>query len=112
MFEALDFGVPGGCACGARVVLKVWDDETDGECVVEREVYEILSARGVTGVPALRTSGPDVASGIYILALEKLGPSLQQLLDLAPGGRLNEKVVMALAIRLVSYFLNATKFRQ
>ena len=102
MFEALDFGVPAGCACGERVILKVWDNETDGECVVERDIYDILSARGVSGVPALRMSGQDVASGIYILALEKLGPSLQQLLDLTPVGRLNEKLVMALAIRLVS----------
>lgn len=112
VFEALDFGVPDGCACAARVILKVWTDAADDECIVEDEVYETLDECAVKGVPALRATGQDVASDVYVLALEKLGPSLQQLLDLVPDGKLDEKMVMALAIQLVSslFFMGGIQF--
>jgi hypothetical protein len=111
VFEAYDYGHPEGCAAGTAVIVKAWLDPEDGECVMESRVYASLTSHAVDGVPALRQCRYDAKCEVYALVLEKLGPSLQDLLNLLPTRKFSTKMVLALAIQMV-WFLFCDSKRQ
>ncbi|KAF8179640.1 kinase-like domain-containing protein [Pholiota molesta] len=104
VFEAYDYGHPEGCAAGTAVIVKAWLDPEDGECVMESRVYASLTSHAVDGVPALRQCRYDAKCEVYALVLEKLGPSLQDLLNLLPTRKFSTKMVLALAIQMINRY--------
>lgn len=85
------------------MIVKAWTNPDDDERVVECKIYTHLSSNSVKGIPSVSASEYDNKCDVYVLAMEKLGPSLDCLLELIPEGRLGEKMVFALAIQLVSF---------
>ena len=78
---AYDFGVTGGCKESREVIIKAWLIN-DKYYRRERTVYHIAAlytASPVKGCPSLIKSGSDPSEEIYVLVVEKLGPSLEDL---------------------------------
>ncbi|KAF9472083.1 kinase-like protein [Pholiota conissans] len=104
VFEAYDYGQPGGCRAGANVIVKAWLDPEDPECLMERRVYEALAAHTIGGVPTLQKNTYEERCGVYALVLEKLGPSLDDVLNLVPSRRLDGRMVLALAMQMLDRY--------
>ncbi|CAA7261011.1 unnamed protein product [Cyclocybe aegerita] len=102
VFRAYDFGSEKGCKQATEVIVKAWKDPEDLECWTERRAYEILGCNA--HVPSVVASTYDGHCQAYALALEKLGPSLEDLLNLEPNKRLDERTVLAAAIQLLEIY--------
>ncbi|KAG6835481.1 hypothetical protein H0H93_000959, partial [Arthromyces matolae] len=89
-----------GCSNADVVVLKAWTKPDDQECVSERAMYQIFQSASVSGVPKLIQSAQDDKCGIYGIALQRLGPTIEDLIQALPGHRLDEKLVLDLAIQM------------
>ena len=106
---AYDFGVAGGCKESREVIIKAWTNQIDEDYETEKKVYDILSASPMKGCPSLIESSITVDSKpkIYLLVLEKLGPSLEDLCELmSPNMRFDEQMSLALAIQMVRDFVH------
>ena len=108
---AYDFDVAGGCKESKEVIIKAWmgfGEEYDH--TEEEEVYGILWDSPMKGCPSLIESGSDPSEEIYVLVLEKLGPSLEDLCRLMSRSTNNvrlgfdEKMTLALATQMVRGF--------
>ncbi|KAF8957796.1 kinase-like domain-containing protein [Flammula alnicola] len=60
--------------------------------------------RSILGTPSLRASGYDDECEVYALVLEKLGPSLEDFLDMIPARRFDERMVLAVAIQMLDRY--------
>lgn len=100
---AHDFGVPGGCKESKRVIIKAWVNSDDEDYETEKRVYETLSVQPMKGCPSLIECNTDPNTKLHILVLQKLGPSLEDLI-LLMSVPFDEKMTLALAIQMVSYF--------
>ncbi|KAF8963771.1 hypothetical protein BDZ97DRAFT_975472 [Flammula alnicola] len=60
--------------------------------------------RSIPGTPSLLASGYDDECEVYAFVLEKLGPSLEDLLDMIPARRFDEKMVLAVAIQILDRY--------
>jgi hypothetical protein len=56
----------------------------------------------MVGVPAVLANSYDAGCDVYAIVLQLLGPSLAALRQLFPDCRLDDKMVLAVAIQLVS----------
>ena len=92
------------------MVIKAWVNDSDEEYQTERVAYSVLSVLPMKGYPSLIGIIPPVAptqgTCLGCLVLEKLGPSLQDLCDLMPNMRFDEKMTLALAIQMVRDFFS------
>jgi len=101
VFVAYDFGATGGCKESREVIIKAWRGNYDEDYITESKAYIILSASPMKGFPSLIESNADQSLRIYAVVLEKLGPSLEDLCELMPDKRFDEKMTLALAIQIV-----------
>lgn len=58
------------------------------------------------GISTMLETGHDPMCGVDFIAMPKLGPSLENLIELIPGGRLTPRMVVAVAFQLVSATLH------
>lgn len=85
-----------------RVIVKAWLSTSDRECVNERQVYELLGSPPVAGTPAVYFSDYDEEQGVFALVLQRLGPSLEQVVESLPSNhRFDDRMVLAVAIQMV-----------
>lgn len=83
--------------------MKAWISASDRECVNERQVYELLCTPPVAGTPAVYSSDYNEEQGVFALVLQRLGPSLEQVVELLPSNyRFDDRMVLAVAIQMVS----------
>ncbi|KAJ3509683.1 hypothetical protein NLJ89_g5090 [Agrocybe chaxingu] len=104
VFGAYDFGSTKGCRQATEVIVKAWKDPEDLECRTERRAYEILNSECNAHVPSVVASVYDDHCQVYVLALEKLGPTLEDLLNLEPNKCFDERTVLAVAIQLLEIY--------
>lgn len=110
VYLAYDLGGPDGCCANALevVVVKAWVTASDLECQREMAAYSALSgAHPCRGVPVPRAAGPQHDSGcdVHALVLPKLGPTLQDLREVLPDRRFDARMVLTVAIQMVTIFL-------
>ncbi|TFK35935.1 kinase-like domain-containing protein [Crucibulum laeve] len=103
VYLAYDISSKAGCTAPNKVVIKAWMDPTDKECVAESSAYRELS-KAVGHVPAALSNSHDNELGVHAIALEKLGPSLEDLQGLLPEERFDERMVMAVAIQMIDRY--------
>ncbi|ETW85014.1 hypothetical protein HETIRDRAFT_414157 [Heterobasidion irregulare TC 32-1] len=105
VFLALDYSGSGGCSASRQVVIKVFQRPTP-EMVTERMIYNQFRpferADGIQdGISTMLETGYDPMCGVNFIAMPRLGPSLEHLIKLIPGGRLTPKMVVAVAFQLI-----------
>ncbi|KAF7377475.1 Protein kinase domain-containing protein [Mycena sanguinolenta] len=113
VYLAYDLGGPQGCSMPAEVVIKAWVESTDFECVREVAAYRALAAaasesddnpcRGVPH-PRIASAQHDKTCDVHALVLPKLGPSLEDLRTLLPGGRFDLRMVLWVAIQMLNAY--------
>ncbi|KAF9463445.1 kinase-like domain-containing protein [Collybia nuda] len=105
VYKAYDFGHPAGCSKADRVIIKAWLSATDRECVVEQQVYEIIRTPPVSGTPVVHSSDYDKEHGVFALVLQRLGPSLEEVLELLPKNqRFDDRMILAVAIQMLDRY--------
>ncbi|RDB19268.1 Casein kinase I isoform alpha [Hypsizygus marmoreus] len=105
VYLAYNFGtLPAGCLDANEVVIKAWSDPRDRECVTEASVYQTLDK--LTGVPDVKANMYDPHCSVYVIVLQKLGPTLEDLMRAMPEGRFNEKMVLGVAIQMLDRYKN------
>ncbi|KAF4614588.1 hypothetical protein D9613_003441 [Agrocybe pediades] len=106
VFQAMDCKASKhGCVAGRTVIVKGWLNSADSECATEGYVYRTLqSAKAVNHVPALLANAFDESMGVHALVVEKLGPTLEDLLRRMPGRKLTERLVLAAAIQMIDCY--------
>ncbi|KAF7330640.1 Protein kinase domain-containing protein [Mycena sanguinolenta] len=113
VYLAYDLGGPEGCSMPAEVVIKAWVDSADFECVREVAAYRALVAaasesddkpcRGVPH-PRIASAQHDKTCDVHALVLPRLGPSLEDLRMLLPGGRFDLRMVLWVAIQMLDAY--------
>ncbi|KAJ7069980.1 kinase-like domain-containing protein [Mycena amicta] len=92
-----------GCADASEVVLKAWVSASDFELHRETRAYEMLD--GCPGVPTpLHLARYDATCDVHVLALPKLGPTLEQLVDALPEKRMSVRMVLTVAIQMLDRY--------
>ncbi|KAJ7480837.1 kinase-like domain-containing protein [Mycena latifolia] len=103
VYLAYDFGGAQGCAGASEVVIKVWASGSDMEYHHEIAAYKML--RGCPGVPeTLGSAAYDSRCDVHALPMQKLGPSLEDLLSLLPNRRLDAPMVLTVAIQMIERY--------
>ncbi|KAJ7628872.1 kinase-like domain-containing protein [Roridomyces roridus] len=103
VYLAYDFGGPKGCAEASEVVIKAWVSGSDVEFLNETGAYKVLD--GCVGVP--QTFGPpqyDPACDIHVLPMQKLGPTLEDLMLKLPKARFDARMVLMVAIQMIERY--------
>ncbi|KAJ7770264.1 kinase-like domain-containing protein [Mycena maculata] len=109
VYFAYDFGGLTGCAAAREVVVKAWVSSSDFEC--QREVAAYRTLGGADPCPGVPT--PEIASArhdpfcdVHALVLPKLGPTLEDLREMLPHKRLDERMVLTVAIQMIERYGN------
>ncbi|KAG6826932.1 hypothetical protein H0H92_013872 [Tricholoma furcatifolium] len=90
IYLAYDFGSnDSGCRRADVVIVKAWLNIDDRECVTERTVYDILRSTPFSGIPEIIRSAQDRKSGVYAIVQQRLGPTLDDVLQNLPERRLD-----------------------
>lgn len=100
VYIAYDFGGPHGCTNVDRVIVKSWS-ESGRECDAEVAAYKLLCSPMLEGVPRILANTYDEQCQVHAIVMEKLGPSLQDILDICPDGLFGAKMVLSVAINMV-----------
>lgn len=101
IYYAYDFSSSAGCLAAQKVVVKIWASASDNECVTESTTYGVFQSSPMAGVPDVLANSLDHGCGVYAIALKLLGPTLEDLLHFRPGGKIDDKMVLAVAIQMV-----------
>lgn len=97
---AYDFGSAQGCAGASEAVIKAWASGSDVEYHREVAAYKILD--GCPGVPhTLDSAQYEPTCDVYVLPMQKLGPTLADLVSLLPNKRFDAPMVLTVAIQMV-----------
>ncbi|KAJ7472423.1 kinase-like domain-containing protein [Mycena galericulata] len=106
VYLAYDFGGALGCAGASEVVVKAWVAGSDFECQREVAAYRALGGTDpCPGVPApWVTALHDPLCDVHALVLPKLGPTLEDLRTLLPGGRFDLRMVTMVAIQMIERY--------
>jgi hypothetical protein len=97
---AYDFGSAQGCAGASEVVIKAWASGSDVE--YHREVAAYKTLDGCPGVPhTLGNAQYEPTCDVYVLPMQKLGPTLADLVSLLPNQRFDAPMVLTVAIQMV-----------
>ncbi|KAF7299211.1 Protein kinase domain-containing protein [Mycena indigotica] len=96
----LAYDLADGCSNSSEVVLKCWVSEADFELHQETAAYQMLE--GCPGIPQpLHLSCHDPHSDVNILALPKLGPSLEEFIRVLPKQRMDRRMVLTVAVQML-----------
>lgn len=83
--------------------IKAWSNSDDPECLTEKLAYESLQAPYlISGVPAVLKNARDDECGVFAIVLQRLGPTLDDLLQMLPDHKFDERMVLSVAIQMVS----------
>ncbi|KAJ7018678.1 kinase-like domain-containing protein [Mycena alexandri] len=103
VYVAYDFGGSAGCAGASEVVIKAWVSGSDVEYHREAAAYKLL--RGCPGVPAtLQGAQYEPLCDVHILPMQKLGPSLEDLMSLLPNRQFDLRMVLTVAIQMTERY--------
>ncbi|KAF5386814.1 hypothetical protein D9615_002131 [Tricholomella constricta] len=96
VYLAHDFGSSDlGCLQAKTVIVKAWAASDDSECVTERTVYDVLQGPTVAGIPDVLMSAYDSDCGVYAIVLQRLGSTVDDVMQALPDKKLDEKMVLA-----------------
>ena len=101
IYYAYDFSSSAGCFSVQKVVIKAWVSASDNECVTESTTYSVFRSSPITGIPDILVNSFDPGCDVYAIVLRLLGPTLDDLRRLRLGGKLEDKMVLAVAIQMV-----------
>jgi casein kinase I family protein HRR25 len=102
VYVAVDFGGVLGCAGASEMVIKAWASP-DIEYHHEVAAYKMLHE--CPGVPATLCSAQyDPLCDVYALPMQKLGPSLEDLISVLPEKRLDMRMVLTVAIQMIERY--------
>ena len=91
------------------MVVKAWVSRTDPECTTEETTYQKLQCpsrdASIVGVPKILANGWDATCEVYAIVMQKLGPNLQDILEVSQFRKFDERMTMAVAIQMVNYLL-------
>lgn len=88
------------------MIVKAWTDSEDDECITERGAYDYLQdPYPIVGIPNVLESATDEECEVYAIILQCLGPTLDDVLQMLPEKKFNEKMVLSVAIQMVSLSL-------
>ncbi|GLB35695.1 hypothetical protein LshimejAT787_0212600 [Lyophyllum shimeji] len=104
VYLAYDFGTSSGCLNAKTVIVKAWSAAEDCECVTERTVYNVLSCTRTSGIPDVLASAHDSKCEVYAIVLQRLGPTLDDVIQTLPDGKLDETMVLAVAIQMIDRY--------
>jgi hypothetical protein len=106
VYYGYNLGTPLNCETKIPVVIKA-TNKNSRDTKAEDHAYDKLPTETpLIGYPRLYSSGWQNYSVRYLI-LEKLGPTLQAVLDRTPEKKLgDEKMILAVAIQVVSNIIN------
>ncbi|KAJ7213654.1 kinase-like domain-containing protein [Mycena haematopus] len=103
VYIAYDFGGAQGCAGASEVVIKAWSSDSETEYHHEIAAYTIL--QGCPGVPeTFRTAQYEPLCDVHALPMQKLGPTLEDLISLLPQRRFDIRMVLTVAIQMIERY--------
>ncbi|KAF7358434.1 Protein kinase domain-containing protein [Mycena venus] len=103
VYLAYDFGDAQGCAAAPEVVIKIWVSGSDHEYHHEIAAYKVL--RGCPGVPkTLQEAQYEPLCDIHALPMQKLGPTLEDLISVIPTRRFDSRMVLTVAIQMIERY--------
>ncbi|KAJ7679754.1 kinase-like domain-containing protein [Mycena rosella] len=103
VYLAYDFGGAQGCAGASEVVIKAWASGSDIEYHQEVAAYKMLHA--CPGVPeTLRGAQYDPMCDVHALTMQKLGPTLEDLMALLPNKKFDARMVLTVAIQMIERY--------
>ncbi|TDL18922.1 kinase-like protein [Rickenella mellea] len=104
VYFARDHGGPLGCEDCSEVAIKVFYCELEDidEYTREKEKYEKLSKEPMKGIPEISWNGK--SGDKYVFAMTRLGSTLQELHDRAPDKKLNDRLLLHIAIQLMDRY--------
>lgn len=76
---------------------------SDNECLTESTAYDVFRSFSMAGIPVVLANSYDAGCDVHAIMLELLGPTLDDLCRLRPGGKLEDRMVLAVAIQMASF---------
>ncbi|TDL18923.1 kinase-like protein [Rickenella mellea] len=104
VFFARDHGGPSGCENCSEVALKAYSNDYEDDCLRERNIYERLTKDPMKGVPEISWMGRGRVVRTYFFAMTRLGSTLQGFHDRAPDNKLNDRLLLHIAIQLMDRY--------
>ncbi|KAF8220713.1 hypothetical protein L208DRAFT_1063358, partial [Tricholoma matsutake] len=98
VYHAYDFSSSAGCLAVKKVVLKTWVSASDNECLTESTAYDVFRSFSMAGIPVVLANSYDAGCDVHAIVLELLGPTLDDLCRLRPGGKLEDRMVLAVLL--------------
>ncbi|KAK6974585.1 kinase domain-containing protein [Favolaschia claudopus] len=103
VYDAYDFGGPKGCAGATEIAVKAWSSGSDMEFHNEVAAYRLL--HNYSGVPQTFSGAQyDALCDVHILPMQKLGPTLDDLISVLPNHRLDARMVLTVAIQMIERY--------
>ncbi|KAJ6536342.1 kinase-like domain-containing protein [Mycena capillaripes] len=103
VYLAYDFGGAQGCAGAPEVVIKASASDSDAEYHPEVAAYKIL--RGCLGVPEILGGAQfEPLCRVHALPMQRLGPTLEDLIAVLPNRRFDERMVLTVAIQMIERY--------
>jgi hypothetical protein len=84
--------------------VKTWVSASDSECRSESAAYDAFRLSPFTGVPTVLANSFDADCDVHAIVLKLVGLTLEDLRCLCPSGKFQDKMVLAVAIQMVSIY--------
>ncbi|KAG5654017.1 hypothetical protein H0H81_008327 [Sphagnurus paluster] len=82
-----------GCLQPTKVFIKAWSTPNDAECIAERTAYDLLHESPLEGIAQILMSAYDPHANVFAIALQRLGPTLDDIMQTLPEKRFDERMI-------------------